>query len=105
MIAQLGERQTEDLKVPGSIPGRGIFSQKFCFIILELIQHYNSELIKGQLISKADFQALDSPKKRMDEFPFFDLKSCYVLSKVKRRSFVFLENLRLGNLLLKFTDL
>ena len=24
-IAQLGERQTEDLKVPGSIPGRGIF--------------------------------------------------------------------------------
>ena len=28
MIAQLGERQTEDLKVPGSIPGRGSF---FCF--------------------------------------------------------------------------
>ena len=28
-IAQLGERQTEDLKVPGSIPGLGIFS--FCF--------------------------------------------------------------------------
>ena len=25
MIAQLGERQTEDLKVPGSIPGRGTF--------------------------------------------------------------------------------
>ena len=24
-IAQLGERQTEDLKVPGSIPGRGSF--------------------------------------------------------------------------------
>ena len=23
-IAQLGERQTENLKVPGSIPGRGI---------------------------------------------------------------------------------
>ena len=37
VIAQLGERQTEDLKVPGSIPGRGIFSQIFCFIILELI--------------------------------------------------------------------
>ena len=37
VIAQLGERQTEDLKVPGSIPGRGIFSQKFRFIILELI--------------------------------------------------------------------
>ena len=26
-IAQLGERQTEDLKVPGSIPGGGTFSQ------------------------------------------------------------------------------
>ena len=25
VIAQLGERQTEDLKVPGSIPGRGMF--------------------------------------------------------------------------------
>ena len=25
-IAQLGERQTEDLKVPGSIPGLGIFN-------------------------------------------------------------------------------
>ena len=25
VIAQLGERQTEDLKVPGSIPGRGRF--------------------------------------------------------------------------------
>ena len=24
-VAQLGERQTEDLKVPGSIPGEGIF--------------------------------------------------------------------------------
>ena len=24
-IAQLGERQTEDLKVPGSIPGGGTF--------------------------------------------------------------------------------
>ena len=23
VIAQLGERETEDLKVPGSIPGRG----------------------------------------------------------------------------------
>ena len=25
-LAQLGERQTEDLKVPGSIPGGGIFT-------------------------------------------------------------------------------
>ena len=34
MIAQLGERQTEDLKVPGSIPGRGIFL--FSFFLKEL---------------------------------------------------------------------
>ena len=27
-IAQLGERQTEDLKVPGSIPGLGIFFRR-----------------------------------------------------------------------------
>ena len=32
MIAQLGERQTEDLKVPGSIPGRGNF-----FLLVELV--------------------------------------------------------------------
>ena len=29
-IAQLGERQTEDLKVPGSIPGLGIFNSLSC---------------------------------------------------------------------------
>ena len=29
VIAQLGERQTEDLKVPGSIPGRGMFFPNF----------------------------------------------------------------------------
>ena len=33
-IAQLGERQTEDLKVPGSIPGFGIsFSYSYTFDI------------------------------------------------------------------------
>ena len=29
VIAQLGERQTEDLKVPGSIPGRGMVFFRF----------------------------------------------------------------------------
>ena len=29
-IAQLGKRQTEDLKVPGSIPGLGIFRFMSC---------------------------------------------------------------------------
>ena len=28
VIAQLGERQTEDLKVPGSIPGRGMLLEE-----------------------------------------------------------------------------
>ena len=32
-VAQLGERQTEDLKVPGSIPGLGIFFSFFHFLI------------------------------------------------------------------------
>ena len=33
-IAQLGERQTEDLEVPGSIPGLGILSKSFSFVIV-----------------------------------------------------------------------
>ena len=28
-------------------------------------------LVKGQLVSKADWRAIDSPKKRMDEFVLF----------------------------------
>ena len=38
VIAQLGERQTEDLKVPGSIPGRGSFFCFFFFLIIEFWQ-------------------------------------------------------------------
>ncbi len=37
-IAQLGERQTEDLKVPGSIPGHGI---RFCFYKYNHFSHRN----------------------------------------------------------------
>ena len=33
-IAQLGERQTEDLKVPGSIPGLGI-SSCYCSVAIQ----------------------------------------------------------------------
>ena len=36
---------------------------------------------KGQLISKAILQAVDSPKMRTDEFPFFDLKVVAYLSQ------------------------
>ena len=34
---------------------------------------------KGQLISKANCQAVDSTKNQTNEFAFFDLKSCYVV--------------------------
>ena len=34
-IAQLGERQTEDLKVPGSIPGLGNFSVSKLVLVWE----------------------------------------------------------------------
>ena len=45
-IAQLGERQTEDLPVPGSIPGFGIF---FSFI--------------NQIIRQTKVQSIKSTKK------------------------------------------
>ena len=59
---------------------------------------------KGQLISKAHCQTVDSPKKWTNEFAFFDLKSCYVVKSNSNCSF-FLENLWFGNLLSKLTDL
>ena len=40
-IAQLGERQTEDLKVPGSIPGGGIVF--FCFSLTRRLFKYNEK--------------------------------------------------------------
>ena len=42
---------------------------------------------KGQLDSKAECQAVDSPKKQMNEFAFFDLKSCYIVKSNAVRSF------------------
>ena len=48
------------------------------------------EIPKGQLISEANCQAVDSPKKRTNEFAFFDLKCCYV---VKSNTVFFFENL------------
>ncbi len=35
-IAQLGERQTEDLKVPGSIPGGGKYVIIFFYILYKV---------------------------------------------------------------------
>ena len=48
MIAQLGERQTEDLKVPGSIPGRG----SVLFFILHTFLHPGSFVSNFSHISK-----------------------------------------------------
>ena len=39
VIAQLGERQTEDLKVPGSIPGRGRFLSLFSNFNIQLNEY------------------------------------------------------------------
>ena len=44
VIAQLGERQTEDLKVPGSIPGRGIFLFSFFLEELHIYSFCSGEL-------------------------------------------------------------
>ena len=44
-IAQLGERQTEDLEVPGSIPGYGIFG--FCLFL-----NLGAPRIKGKSMQK-----------------------------------------------------
>ncbi len=41
-IAQLGERQTEDLKVPGSIPGGGIYIYYIIYLLLLL---YDNNII------------------------------------------------------------
>ena len=54
-------------------------------IIVTLVVGFS--LAKGQLISKAKCQAVDSPKKRTNEFAFFDLKSCYVVKSNALRSF------------------
>ena len=45
---------------------------------VRMIEYTFTQRAKGQLISKAKCQAVDSPKKRTNEFAFFDFKSCYV---------------------------
>ena len=53
---------------------------------------------KGQLISKADWRAMDSPKKRTDEFVLF--ASLLFTANKSNSSVGFWENLRLAYLLL-----
>ena len=58
---------------------------------------------KGQLISKADWRKLDSPKNWTDEIDLFAVKS--KKANKTNSSFVFQENLWRANLLSKLTDL
>ena len=43
-----------------------------------MFQTSNSLIVKGQLISKADCQAEDSPKKRTNEFVFTSVRRLFV---------------------------
>ena len=70
----------------------------------QIFHYHKLQIAKGQLISKAKCQAVDSPKERTNEFAFFDLKSCYLV-KSNALCLVFLEKLRLDNLISKLSDL
>ena len=60
-------------------------------------------LVKVRLNRKADWRALDSPKKRMDEFDLFAVKS--KKANKTNLSIVLLEELADHKLLLRLTDL
>ena len=60
-------------------------------------------MLKVSLFRKADWRALDSPKKRTDEFDLFAVKSKKANKKI--RPFVFWEKLADHKLLLRLTDL
>ena len=64
----------------------------------------NFVITKGQLISKADWRTIDSPKKRTDEFYLFVMK-CKEANKTNSSVRFFWENLWRANLLSKLTDL
>ena len=57
---------------------------------------------KGQLILKADWHAIDSPKKRTDDLFFFFLLFYSSRQTNQIRPFVFWENLWRANLLFGF---
>ena len=45
-MAQLGERQTEDLKVPGSVPGLGML----CDALFKLVARHSAQLYPVRLL-------------------------------------------------------
>ena len=65
-IAQLGERQTEDLEVPGSIPGLGIF---FLEGGMHSVYQYFSNIFRLQ-------EFLDWPRGPMDKASVFGTEDC-----------------------------
>ena len=79
----------------------GIFEDPLCFhslccaIVKKGSFGVHKIPTKGQLISKAIYSLLTSPKKRMDEFVLF---ASFHSTANKSNSSVHLENLRLANL-------
>ena len=67
------------------------------------IKPTDNATIKGQIKPKADWHAIDSPKKRMNEFGFFAMTVRKYLKQIG--SFGFLENLRHANLLTVLSDI
>ena len=65
-IAQLGESQTEDLKVPGSIPGIGIYLLSACAVRRERRLQSLSHAIGGQQRLPAQDSNLESPAPEAD---------------------------------------
>ena len=61
-IAQLGERQTEDLKVPGSIPGGGSNTAAAYVIHASLVYYYYYSGCKSFWVSVAQWITHPSPK-------------------------------------------
>ena len=73
-------------------------------IVLIILSRYNIPVFfipKGQIKPKADWRAVDSPKKRTNEFLLF----AFLLFTAKETLLVFWENLRRANLLLVLSDL
>ena len=87
--------------------GKGFFSDNCALQYLSLCSpvkvHSMMFCPKGQLISKADWCAVDSPKKRTDQFDLFAVKSKKAKKK-QIRPFVFWENLWHANLLSKLCN-
>ena len=56
-IAQLGERQTEDLKVPGSIPGLGTL---LCIMLMEVafVKHSKNSTLKCESVGQFSLELI-----------------------------------------------